>query len=442
MGATGALVALTVGVAPATAEPATDTTVAPPSTRTSTIIETPTVVKTPTTMETPSTAATPSTTEPTETREPTTSSVAPSQPEPEPTTERPPTTTESSTRTEPSESEAPSVPETPEVSETPGSSAPTPTTGAPGTPSDALTTEQPRTLEASPDDVTVAMAARVVPQEPAPASTQDVAAVADEIDIDSRRVTDVDRIGDGERAVRQWDSQWVQYDEYYRPVIANPYRDPVKIVYVYQNTPRIAYINPLERIVLEVAQHAAYTFTAVVAGSINRAIDVAVGSFFGGGYYPGYGMPIPPPPPPVLRYNDVPVQVRYSDAVYDPFRVQRVVDAGYDEQQGAQRVLLDDVTPAWGSWRETPSGERMFEVHKTQQFPGLDQPGEGPLPGNYQLRLASADEPTDAGSATTYVVIAAALIGLLGVAAVAGSIVIGRRRNADDETTVIDSRGF
>ena len=35
-----------------------------------------------------------------------------------------------------------------------------------------------------------------------------------------------------DRKVRQWDPDWVRYDEYYRPVLSNPYRDPVRIVYV------------------------------------------------------------------------------------------------------------------------------------------------------------------------------------------------------------------
>ena len=67
------------------------------------------------------------------------------------------------------------------------------------------------------------------------------------------------------------------------------------------------------------AQFAAYSFTALVdtpANLVNAAVDtalnVAVGSFFGGGYIPAVGLPLPPPPPPVLRYDNVPVLVRYS----------------------------------------------------------------------------------------------------------------------------------
>ena len=124
------------------------------------------------------------------------------------------------------------------------------------------------------------------------------------------------------------------------------------------------------------------------------AVNVAVGSFFGGGYFPGFGLPLPPPPPPVLRYDNVPVLVNYSNARYEPFRVRRIVDVGDDPRFGERKVLLDGATPAWGVWTQTASGERQFEVHKTQQYPGLDDPQEAPLPGDYQLRLASDETPS------------------------------------------------
>ena len=99
---------------------------------------------------------------------------------------------------------------------------------------------------------------------------------------------------------------------------------------------------------------AAYSFTAVLLSPLNAVLNVAVGSFFGGGFVPAVGLPLPPPPPPVLRYDNVPVQVRYSDAVYQPFRVQRIIDVGDDTVYGERKVLLDGTTPAWGTWTQTP----------------------------------------------------------------------------------------
>jgi hypothetical protein len=317
-----------------------------------------------------------------------------------------------------------------------------------------IKTESPTTLEAPKEDVQVALSAKVVEEQPLPATKQDVDSFADVVkssandrdgrdgngprdkdgpfgmaNRDGNRDNDFDRGHDGDRRVRQWDPRWVSYDDYYRPVICNPYRQPVRIVYVYQNTPRIVIINPLQRVVLDVAQYAAYSFTAVVANTVNQAENVAVGSFFGGGYYPGYGAPFPPPPPPVLRYDNVPVQVRYPQATYAPFRVQRIVDVGDDAQYGERKVLLDGVTPAWGEWTQTPTGERQFEVHKTQQFPGLDEPGTGPLPGDYQLRLASDEAKSGMDAKTMYLVVVAGVLTAMSLGAVAWSVLLGRRRS-------------
>jgi hypothetical protein len=307
---------------------------------------------------------------------------------------------------------------------------------------------EPQTLEAPKQDVEIAKTAKVVEVKPEPAPKQDVDTLASELKVDLgiggrdgvRASADAEvklasaRVWD--RDIRQWHPDWVQYDEYYRPVLLNPFRDAVRIVYVYQNAPRIVWIPPLARIVLEVAQFAAYSFTAVVAtaanivnAAVNTAVNVAVGSFFGGGYYPGPGVPFPRPPRPVLRYDNVPVQVRYTDRVYEPFRVRRIVDVGDDAQFGERKVLLDGATPAWGVWTQTPTGERQFEVHKTQQFPGLDNPQEAPLPGDYQLRLAS-DETAPSGftGRDIFLFVAAGVVGTLGFGAIGLAFWLGRRR--------------
>lgn len=302
--------------------------------------------------------------------------------------------------------------------------------------------ETPQTLQAPKEDVEIAKAANVVEVKPDPAPAQDVAAFASSIKLN----TNLGGISAGatasadlrlnsdrtwDRPVRQWRPDWVQYDECYRPIILNPYHERVRIVYIYENAPRIVWIPPLARVVLEVAQFAAYSFTAVVetaAAVVNTAANVAVGSFFGGGYFPGVGMPLPPPPPPVWRYDNVPVQVRYSTGIYEPFRVRSIVDVGDDTQFGERKVLLDGATPAWGVWRQTPSGERQFEVHRTQQFPGLDDPREAPLPGDYQMRLVSDDKSSGLDRRDIYLIVAAAVVAGLGFGAIGMSIYLGRRR--------------
>jgi hypothetical protein len=226
--------------------------------------------------------------------------------------------------------------------------------------------------------------------------------------------------------VRQWDRDWVHYDRYYRPVICNPYRYPVKIVYVYLGAPRIIVIRPWASILIDAPIYAAYSFTAFVLDGIETAIDVAVGTFFGGGYYPGPGLAPPPPPPPLLSYDNVPVFVNYSQARYEPFVVRRIVDLGVDPVYGGNKALLDGVTPVWGSWTQGENGQRQFVVTKTQQYPGLDFPEEGPLPAGYQLRLANDNSSPGFNNRDIFVLASSAVVVTLGLAW--AGFEIGRRR--------------
>jgi hypothetical protein len=232
-------------------------------------------------------------------------------------------------------------------------------------------------------------------------------------------------------AVRQFDPKLVYYDEYYRPIIANPYQQPLQVVYIYQGAPRILVIPPLASAVTELAALGAYSFTAMVLNAVGIPTSVAVGNMMGGGYYPAPGQPPPPPPPPVVPYDNVPVQVQYTDATYQPFVVNRVVDVGDDPAVGERKVLLDGVTPAWGVWTTNSDGQRQFEVHKTQQFPGMDDPpGEGPLPGDYQMQLASSSKPASPGLSTTDLLLigGAVVVLALGIGAIALNVMMGRRR--------------
>jgi hypothetical protein len=219
---------------------------------------------------------------------------------------------------------------------------------------------------------------------------------------------------DRDRTVRQWDRDWVQYDDYYRPILCNPYHDTVKVVYVYQYETRIVVVPPLGSVVLDALDYGAYNFTALLADPVGTAANVAVGSFFGGGYDPAEYPAPPPPPPPLVSYDDVPVVVSYRQATYEPFRVRQVVDVGDDAGYGEHKVLLDGVTPVWGQWTQTADGQRQFEVHKTQRFPGLEDPQEGPLPGDYQLRLANT---ASAGltARDVYVIAASAVVVALAI---------------------------
>jgi hypothetical protein len=228
--------------------------------------------------------------------------------------------------------------------------------------------------------------------------------------------------------VRQWDRDWVQYDDDYRPIICNPYHDTLRVIYIYQDQPRIVEIPPLASALVDAVDYGAYTFTALVTDAVGTAINVAVGSFFGGGYDPGPGLAPPPPPPPLLTYDNVPVEVNYPDATYQPFLAHQIVDVGDDARYGEHKVLLDGVTPVWGAWTQTPDGQRQFEVHKTQQFPGLDDPQPGPLPGDYQLTLAGKSDTSSGFSSRDVFAIAACAVVATLAACGAAAVGFSRRR--------------
>jgi hypothetical protein len=312
-----------------------------------------------------------------------------------------------------------------------------------------IPTAQPETLQAPEQDIQLAKQSKPIEVKPEPATKQDIEALSSAIDLSSATnlgpfesefdagselSIDADRIWDSR--VRQWDQDWIEYDEFYRPIIFNPFRAPVRIVYALANATRMLVIEPLARVVVDVAELAAYSFTAVVLGAANvvsdmanvaaDVVNVAVGTIFGGGYLPAVGLPFVPPPP-LLSYDNVPVQVRYSNATYEPFRVRQIVDVGDDVQYGGRKVLLDGATPAWGQWVTSPTGERQFEVHRTQQYPGLGDPQEAPLAGDYQMRLAS-DESANVDRTQMYLMAAAGVIAGLGFGALGLVFYLGRRR--------------
>lgn len=320
---------------------------------------------------------------------------------------------------------------------------------------------KPDKLEAPEQDIQLARQAEPVEVKPEPAKKEDVAFLSSALNIESKtklgpfesefkvgsefsigdrdRDRDWDRDRDRDRdhdwdwdkkrwdkRVRQWDRKWIEYDHWYRPVFFNPFRAPVRIIYVYERAPRIVYLPPLTRVVVDAAALAAYSFTAVVLNAANLAADVAVGSFFGGGFIPPVGAPFVPPPP-LSNFSNVPVQVRYSNATFEPFRVNSLVDLGDDVQYGGRKVLLDGATPAWGQWTTSPTGERQFEVHRTQQYPGLGEPQEAPLPGDYRMQLAS-DESAKLDRTQMYLIAAGGVVGGLGLGALGLALYLGRRR--------------
>ncbi|MFI5509685.1 hypothetical protein ACIA48_19630 [Mycobacterium sp. NPDC051804] len=298
---------------------------------------------------------------------------------------------------------------------------------------EANTPAEPVQTQASPQDIEAAKTAPPVDVDPKPAPKAEVEELHDLV-LTSEVKTDgplgPEATVKVEAKVAQWQPDWVQYDKYYRPLIFNPYPDPMKVVYDVGGQPRIVIIEPFGRVVTEVAQAGSYNFSAIRLNAFGIPIDLAVGNFFGGGYVPGPGQPPPPPPPPVRTLNNVPVQVQYTNATYAPMVVKRVVDVGPDPtNNNMHKVLLDGVTPAWGEWKQNEQGVPQFQVQETQSFPGMEAPGEGPLPGNYDLKLVSDSKPTGLGSTDFMLIAGAALVAVVAVGAILMSV-LGKRRRA------------
>jgi hypothetical protein len=67
-------------------------------------------------------------------------------------------------------------------------------------------------------------------------------------------------------------------------------------------------------------------------------------------------------------------------------------------------------------------------VNKTQSFPGMEAPAEGPLPGDYDLQLVSDSKPTGFSGKDIAVIAVAAIVAVLGLGAIGLTYFLGRRR--------------
>jgi hypothetical protein len=225
----------------------------------------------------------------------------------------------------------------------------------------------------------------------------------------------------------QWDSAWVQYDQYYQPVLVNPYRTPIQIAYRYGGKPYVVTVPPLQRTILNVPKPGVYNFTALVPNGSGGVSNVSVGSFSGGGYVPKPGQPPPPKPATPTTYKNVVVRFALGDKNYKPIIVKSVTDLGDDPAQKARKVLLDEETPAWGTWGQTKSGQRQFTVTLTDRLPGLTTPSADPPPG-FQLAAAeqsTAQQKDDGGSILPWVGIG---VGVVAIVAVILVVVLSRKR--------------
>jgi hypothetical protein len=275
---------------------------------------------------------------------------------------------------------------------------------------------EPSRLEAAPADIDIAKSSpqvEAVPNIVQPSEIDDIKnLLGNPVDLSSAvaSTSAVPQAVLADSRVMQWQPDWVSQDDTFRPVIFNPLREPLQVFYLDSGDRRSLTIQPLTSTVIDVAR-GAYGITLLVLDSVGRLQDVAVGNMYSG-----------PPPESETR---IPVVVDYSGVRYKPITVGELTDLGEDPDVGERKVLLDGSTPAWGKWTQNSTGERQFEVHKTQQFPGIDAPAEGPLPGDYKLVAASESLPSTSG----LLILVAVLIAALALGALIARVVRSKQRS-------------
>jgi len=260
-----------------------------------------------------------------------------------------------------------------------------------GGPSNAALISPPKGLDAPPQAVAAAKAApptRVNPASPPepPMQVYDFDhQVQNAVNVNNGNVDLIKADNQILVRPRHWD--YIDYDDYRRPVLYNPLDEAMTFRYLYSGAYREAFVQAGGRIVLDAAIVGIYPFTAVGYS------HVVSGSFYGGASVPANAGNGPPPPdylPPVPPdvYHNVTASVRSANQIVEVGEVQVV---GHDAGQpmGSQDTfMLNDTTFAWGQINDANSNSQIT-VTKTQSLPGI-----GPTDnGSYLLALAALKEP-------------------------------------------------
>jgi len=248
----------------------------------------------------------------------------------------------------------------------------------------------PSETQASPQDVAAASASQVVTATSTEFSSEEVSSYQSLIE--STFTSSTYSTGSTlSSPIRAWNSKWISYDPFYRPVFTNPYSSPLQVVYDYGGRPQTFTVPPMQRAAVDVPQSGVYSFTSMTRPPSGPPANVSVGSFSGGGFQPAPGQAPPQKPTGPKPKKNALVQVSYAGGKSKPFRVKSLADLGKDPSMAnAEKVLLDGEIPAWGQWEKSSKGEEMFEITETQLMPGVKPPGQDPLPG-YKVQLVAAE---------------------------------------------------
>ncbi len=324
---------------------------------------------------------------------------------------------------EPGGGEAPGVSGT---NETPGTQAPPPSGGA-QEPTNADGLAEPAEPQVSQEDVSTALASEVETTTSTEVTSEEVTTYQESVSstVSTSTMTTGMTLSS---QVTLWNSSWISYDRFYRPVFTNPYRTPLSVLYDYGGRTQVFTVPPLQRAALNVPNTGTYNFTAMTRPASGPATNLSVGSFSGGGYQPAPGQAPPQKPAPVNTQKNVLVQVKFDRGQSEPFRVTSLTDLGKDPAvNNTTKVLLDEEVPAWGEWSKTDKGEALFVINQTQLLPGIQRPAQEPLPG-YNVKLTAASQSTSWIDKNRTVLISVAVAAGVLALAVVGFMVVSRRR--------------
>ncbi|MEZ0358764.1 hypothetical protein [Mycobacterium sp. SA01] len=333
------------------------------------------------------------------------------------------TTDEPGAPAEPGGAEAPGGSGT---NEAPGTPAPAPGGGT-QEPTNADGLAEPAEPQVSQEDVATALASEVETTTSTEVTSEEVTTYQESVSstVSTSTMTTGMTLSS---PVTLWNSSWITYDRFYRPVFTNPYRTPLSVLYDYGGGTQVFTVPPLQRAALNVPNAGTYNFTAMTRPASGPATNLSVGSFSGGGYQPGPGQAPPQKPAPVNTQKNVLVQVKFDRGQSEPFRVTSLTDLGKDPAvNNATKVLLDEEVPAWGEWSKTDKGDALFVINQTQLLPGIQRPAQEPLPG-YNVKLAAASKSTSWIDKNRTVLISVAVAGGVLALAVVGFMMVSRRR--------------
>jgi hypothetical protein len=207
---------------------------------------------------------------------------------------------------------------------------------------------------------------------------------------------------------RRWD--YIDYDDYRRPIIYNPLGVDLTYRYWYDGGYREVFVPVGGRIILTVGTVGVFPFTAVGSGGF-----IYTGNFYGGCYNPPPGWYGPPPPDwrpyqPTI-WNNVSV---FVPAVQRTVVVNRVTVVGHDQGRpyGQQDTfMLDDNRLAVGQVGDGKDGGDIV-VNKSQATPGVGPYDDGgPI---VKTTLAAAEKPMGTNY-TPWILGSVVLVGAAGI---------------------------